>query len=193
MDYKYCNDIDDFKLFFCNDEESQVYVHSTLNNLMDVLNNLSISKQSLTYKNDINEEMHKAIVQLAYSVLEARFNNKVEISPVDELIPKYEGKFSDPNDWIDPTDREFMALCSASPCTLTRACKFRNGSFLKSSILKDKEEDDDKNCSPLKATGNYCYEFGSDDDDYNKPPLILEPIYKQIVDDALNLSENRYL
>lgn len=135
LDSKYCNDIDDFKFFFCNDEESQVYVHSALNNLMEVLNNLSISKQSSTYKNEINEEMHNAIVQLAYSVLEARFINKVEIDPVVELIPKYEEKFSDPNDWSDPTDREFMSLCSASPCTHTRACKFRNESFLKSFIL----------------------------------------------------------
>lgn len=54
------------------------------------------------------------ITHLISPMLEARFNNIVE------LIPSYERKFSDPN------DRGFLASCSALSFTLNHDDKFRN-------------------------------------------------------------------
>ena len=53
------------------------------------------------------------IDKFANSILEARFNNKVEIEPIVKLISEYEKQFTDKNDLNNSTNGEFMALWSA--------------------------------------------------------------------------------
>lgn len=50
------------------------------------------------------------IDKFANSILEARFNNKVEIEPIVKLISEYEKQFTDKNDLNNSTNGEFMAL-----------------------------------------------------------------------------------
>ena len=118
--------------------------------------------------------MHNSLVRLVYSVLEAHFNNKVEIDPIVGQIRNYIEKFSDQSDWSDPTDGEFMALCSAIRFTLSPTDRFRKIFYPKSTdILKKEEEEEinDEDYSPPNSLtntpvkiGNYRNEFGDDDD-----------------------------
>ena len=183
---EYNNYISDFQLFFSPKEENKVYINSILNNFMDLINSLSISKSNLTYNMVINDEMHNSLVRLVYSVLEARFNNKVEIDPIVDLIPKYIEIFTNSSDWSNPTEQEFMALCSAIKFTLSSTDKFRKRS---SSIIPNENEKEivDDYYSPVKA-GNYRNEF-SDNDDRNDPVLMKDTKYKTSVDEALALSD----
>ena len=198
-----CTDINDLQLFFYSDDESNVYIDSILNNMTDLMNTLSISKIKPTLPNFINED----IINLAYSVLAARFNNKVEIEPIDELIPEYETKkLFDKRDWEFPSNGEFMALCSAVPFTLSPTDKFRKRFFSTTLNKKGREEEEDRaveseyddyysppnssSTSPIKKTENYRNEFSdNDDDDFNKPPSIQVSKYEEIVHKAFNISE----
>ena len=109
LDYTSCTHVDDFQLFFCTDKENKVYIESISNNIANLINILSISNS----KPNLTNFIKKDIVNLAYSILIARFNNKVEIEPIVKLISNYEDFGFSQRDWIDPSTREFMALCSA--------------------------------------------------------------------------------
>ncbi|KAK8846989.1 hypothetical protein M9Y10_019563 [Tritrichomonas musculus] len=198
LKYTSSTDINDIQLFFSPNDENNVYINSIINNLNDLINNLSISKPDLAYKIVVNDDMHNNLVRLVYSVLEARFNDKVEIDPIVEQIPKYVEKFSDQSDWCDPTDGEFMALCSAIRFTVSPTDRFKERFYPKHSDNLSKEEENikDNDYSPPNSpsntsvkVGNYRNEFGDDDDDNKDAQLIQNPKYTKIIEEALDLSE----
>ncbi|KAK8848309.1 hypothetical protein M9Y10_019370 [Tritrichomonas musculus] len=208
LDYTSCTHVDDFQLFFCTDKENKVYIESISNNIANLINILSISNS----KPNLTNFIKKDIVNLAYSILIARFNNKVEIEPIVKLISNYEDFGFSQRDWIDPSNREFMALCSAVQF-YPRSCvdkkeemeeeeeeeeEVRRKRRKRKKRLEDDEEEDyyyyyysppiSASNSPIKIIRNYRNEFSGDNNNVNAPPSIREPTYVSLIDEALNIS-----
>lgn len=57
-------------------------------------------------------------------------------------------------------------------------------------VVDDYSSSNSPSITPIKAIENYHYQFGNNDIDRRNEPLpIQEPIYKKLVDEALNMSE----
>lgn len=202
-------DIDEYNFFqtklhlLLYHEKNHPYVQIVKNNFMNLNKSLSISDNFVDNSN-IKEQLLKIIDRLAFSILEARFNNKVEIEPIVQLIQEYGKKFNDEKYWSNPTNSEFMALCSAIPFTLSPKDQFRKKVILKAKMLIGKEEDDDdyssqnsESNSPLKS-GDYRTVFKNNEDDnyeeLNKFEINCEESnkfgnqYEKSIKEALNLS-----
>lgn len=190
---KTSNDLDDSKIFFSNNEGISVYIDSIKNNLIDLLDILNITNRPLTYDITLKEEAKDDIAHLAFSVLVARFNNKVEIEPILLLIPKYESKVS--KDLSDPTIKEYMALCSALQFTVIDPFdKLKKRIYTESSQSKNEEEDSKEECyssssssSPNKV-GNYRNKFDDGNNNNNNPSIVQNADYEQSIDEAFQLS-----
>lgn len=160
---------------------------------MNLINILSISSKTIAY--DKEEEIHEDTVHLTFLVLGARFNNEVEINPIVQLIPYYIKKISVKDYSIQPTNKEFMALCSALSFTLNPIDKLRDRVFKKSSLLKIEEEKTvDESYSPPDSGSNSPIKIGDfrnkfDDTNKNSPPIIPNTIYKQAIQEAFLLSD----
>ncbi|KAK8839257.1 hypothetical protein M9Y10_032188 [Tritrichomonas musculus] len=180
------NDLDDSKFFFSNCDGINVYIDYVHNILIDLLDILNITKKPLTYDISLKEEAKNDVSQLAFSVLGARFNNKVEIDSIISLIPKYENKFS--NDLSDPTIEEYMALCSAIRFTnMNPIDKLTKRICIISSQLKDScWQPSSPSISPIQ-TGDFCNNYN---DTNNSLPIVKSTDFQKSIDDAFQLSFN---
>ena len=180
------NNIDDFQFFFISDENNNNYIDSILNNLKNLINSLSISNKTISF--DKKEENHDDTVRLVFYVLGARFNNEVEIDPIVQLIPDYEEKLCNPNYSINPTNKEFMALCSALSFTFSPKDKFKDRVF-KKSILLNIEDEDTKDESYLQPDSASNSLIKVDNTNYNSSPIMQNVLYEKAIQEAFLLSD----
>ena len=184
----------EIQLLFSSNEVNHAYIQVIKNNFMNLAKIFHISNDSIRNNKIVEKKLLKNIDQLASSVLEARFNDKVEIEPIVKLIPEYENDFIE-SDYCDcPTNSEYMALCSSLPFVLSTKDKFRNNIIKKSKILSnidEKEDIDDlmyTSNSLLKA-GNYLTTFDYLSFDNDEELSDYQSIkYEEPIKDALNLS-----